>query len=238
MPPWAQHGLSDFAPVGLNVWGVADGAPWQHVLPGCRSVLVIGSGGTTLWDGFLRSVAEQPARLELDGPLDARVVEAIAAVPADPSRLWIRCAADDGQHVDFRSLARDAGLGHPSRLGLLLHPTYGPWFALRAACFTTDALPVTGPLVTPTPCEGCAAPCTAACPVGAIGPGGWSFAPCVGFQERDPTCHGGCLARAACVVGREHAYGALQHRYHQHTAGRRAVLQALKPGAREPDPSS
>ena len=57
MPPWAQHGLSDFAPVGLNVWGVADGAPWQHVLPGCRSVLVIGSGGTTLWDGFLRSVA-------------------------------------------------------------------------------------------------------------------------------------------------------------------------------------
>jgi hypothetical protein len=213
--------------VGLNVWGVADGAPWQHVLPGCRAVLVVGSGGTTLWDGFLAWAAERPERLRGEGPLDTRVVEAIDAVPEAPSRRWIRCAADDGQAIDFRTLALQAGLGHPSRLGLLLHPTFGPWLALRAACFTLDPLPLTGPLTAAPPCEGCPAPCTSACPVGAIGPGGWSFAPCVGFQERDTTCHGGCLARAACVVGREHAYGARQHRYHQHPAGRRAVLDTL-----------
>lgn len=227
MPDWAQATLGHLGAHGVQVWGVADGTAWQHVLPGCRSVLVVGSGGTALWEDFLRWADEAPERAALDGPLDARVVDLLEQVPSSPSRRWVRCAADDGQDIDFRSLARDAGLGQPSRLGLLLHPTYGPWMALRAACFTQEALPPTGPALGPSPCEGCAAPCSAACPVGAVGPNGWAFAPCVGFQERDATCHGGCLARSACVVGREHAYGPTQHRYHQHPQGRRAVLDAI-----------
>lgn len=224
--------------MGVNVWGVADGAAWQHILPGCQSVLVLASGGTTLWEGFLGWVHERPERAALAGPLDARIAEALERVAPDPSRRWMRCAANDGQQVDFRTLAKEAGLGDASRLGLLLHPTYGPWLALRAACFTTDPLPVTGPLTGPSPCDGCAAPCSQACPVGAISERGWSFAPCVGFQERDPTCHGGCLARSACVVGREHAYGVEQHRYHQHPAGRRALLDALRRAGPARDRSS
>lgn len=216
---------------------MADGAAWQHVQPGCRAVLVFGSGGTALWQVFTAWVAADPTRAALSSPLNQFVAESVAALPGDPARRWVRCADDDVM-VDFRTLAREAGLGHPSRLGLLLHPTYGPWLGLRAACFTTDPLPVTGALAGPAPCDGCPAPCEAACPAGAIGPDGWAFDPCLAWQRRETTCQGGCLARSACVAGTTHAYGSAQHRYHQHPPSRQAVLAALSPAGRGTDRSS
>lgn len=59
-----------------------------------------------------------------------------------------------------------AGLGSIGRNNLLVVPGYGPLVRLRAFTLDTD-LPPTGPVAL-DPCDGCPAPCLAACPLGAF----------------------------------------------------------------------
>ena len=53
MPERLESICAELAAQGLGVQGVADGAPYQHLLEGCTSVLVFASGGT----GLLRQLA-------------------------------------------------------------------------------------------------------------------------------------------------------------------------------------
>ena len=232
---------AELVAMGLNVRGVADGADYTRFLPGCRAVLVFGSGGRALWDAFVADLRLHPEHLAGERhPLDRFVARALEAADPDPGpeRRWIRCAADEKQTVDFRVLALRAGLGHRSRLGLLLHPEYGAWMGLRAACFTTEALPVDGPLQSEGPCEGCPAPCETACPAQAIDQKGWNVGRCAAHQEGTEDCKRGCHSRLACPEGAAHAYEPLELRYHtDRIPGRAALAEALghaDPGA--PDP--
>jgi methylmalonic aciduria homocystinuria type C protein len=103
-----------------------------------------------------------------------------------------------GVFLPFQRLAVAAGFGTLSSSQLVIHPTYGPWFALRAAVLvagepTTSALPVAA-------CN-CAMRCTAA------------------FERacavRDGEMWRAWLAvRDACCVGREHRYDDDQLEYH------------------------
>jgi hypothetical protein len=226
--------------LGLDVQGVADGRKYEPWLAGCRSVIVFGSGGTALWDALLAACRHDPRRWsDEEHPLDAFVRAEVLAIDPDPpaSRRWIFCGALDPEQPDFRTLAWEAGLGHASKLGLLLHPVFGPWLGLRAACFTTEVLEPTGPLAGPAPCEGCPAPCVDACPGGAMSrERGWDVRVCSGFHETSPVCHRDCASRAACPVGERHRYGELERLYHNNRVlGRPAVAVALgiadsKPG--------
>lgn len=230
---------AQLAPLGLNAAGIADGRPYSELQPGCRSVLVLGSGGPLLWER-LRALVELEPRWLLDRPhpLDDFVARLIHSVDPDPhpSRRWLRCALDEPVQLDFRTLALQAGLGHHSRLGLLLHPRFGPWLGLRAACFSTEELPPTGPLPGPGPCPACPAPCAAACHGRAITADGpveaaFSILPCSARRRLDRRCRQGCDARRACPIGPEHAYPELELHYHQDKrSGRRAWQATL--GAR------
>ena len=62
-------------------------------------------------------------------------------------------------------LAQRAHLGVRGKHNLLITQDYGTWVFL-GEIVTTAALPVSGSLPLPNPCENCAAPCVAACPVG------------------------------------------------------------------------
>lgn len=206
--------------------GVADGVPWQHILPGCKSVRVFGSGGPALWDAFLADIRAHPERLHREeNPLDQFVARALHPFHG-PGLRWVRCAADAEVLVDFRRLAHEAGLGHRSRLELLLHPEWGTWMGLRAACFSLEAIPPTGPLPGPGPCAGCEAPCVSACPASAITPSGWHYPACSDHRAGDRGCDTGCLSRRACPVGVEHAYDVLERRYHAHRPSGRQALEA------------
>lgn len=226
-------------PLGLNAWGIADGRPWQNVLPGCRSVLVLGSGGPRLWQALDEAVRQDPAVLQgHEHPLDDFVAATLRRIDPSPgpSRRWLRCASDEVVQLDFRTLALSAGLGFPSPLGLLLHPRFGPWLGLRAACFSQEELPPTGPLPGEGPCGGCPAPCSKSCPGGAVPPSTadrFSIVRCSARRVIDSGCRTGCDARRACPVGAEHAYSALELHYHQDKrSGRRAWEQALGPAGR------
>jgi epoxyqueuosine reductase QueG len=230
---------------GLNAFGVADVGAWdaaagperqsQVLLPGTTSILVVGSGGRELWQAMLADLRDHPDRLANEAhPLDAfverQVRKADAALPGGVPRRWFFAAATAEVHLDFRALAHLAGLGRRSRLGLLLHPEYGVWLGLRAACFLASpqaaGAAATGP-VAGDPCAGCAAPCIPACPGEAFVEGHWNVDRCSAFHAAAPTCSASCAARSACIVAPEHRYDADAYRYHYDRATGRARLREL-----------
>jgi len=234
--PW--RGIVDgLASIGLNAVGVASGEG-VDVLPGCRSVVVFGSGGPALWDAFTQACSSDPTVLTAHAhPLDrfiARTLASVDPVPDAAHRMWVRCAFDAERFVDFRPLAQEAGLGWPSRLGLLLSPAHGPWMGLRAACFTTEALPVTGALPGAGPCGPCAAPCEQACPVSAVPASTgvrFDIQACASHKQAGG-CHGHCKARQACPYGLESVYPPLEQAYHDdRRTGRQRLARHLRIGA-------
>ena len=186
------------------------------LLPEARTVLVLGSGGRALWSA-LRAAPELGAASDPVDTYTARVVGTLARALAGvghPSRGLYPSEQRGGAFADFVSLAREAGLGAPSRLGLLLHPTYGPWLSIRAVLLTAVECPTGAPLSGFEPCVGCAAPCADACPGSAIGPQGISARVCYDTQLKEPACALRCNARHACVIGQEHAYAAEAEAHH------------------------
>ena len=68
--------------------------------------------------------------------------------------------------LPIQRIAHAVGLAHLGPAHLSIHPTHGPWIALRAVCvlsskYREDLWPVF-PLSQREPCSGCAAPCTIA----------------------------------------------------------------------------
>ncbi len=204
---------------GLNVIASADAAGWPGagaLLDGARSVIVVGSGGRALWSRFRAWSDEAPRARLLDEahPLDRYVGTVLDRGDALLAAAGVRARRFEPTvvfepRVDFRRLATLAGLGASSPLGIVVHPVFGPWWALRGAWLIDRALPPTPPLV--LPCEGCAsAPCRAAIPDGTEGTILAAIFP----------------ARAACRI-QEHRYTDEQIAWHLDFQAARRRLAAL-----------
>ena len=99
-----------------------------------------------------------------------------------------------GPTLNFIELAKLAGLGGPSIIGVVLNPAYGPWIAFRAALIVDVDLDSPGDAVGFDPCPGCVPrSCIAACP------GARGFISCrMGYPEMpDSSGRGGRGLRAA-----------------------------------------
>lgn len=222
------------APFGLNLIGVASVASYDagvapqgglaRRLPGAETVVVVGSGGGAFWDAYRRFCAMHPEHERRPDPLDDFTREVVDAACAPLTRhelvriLYPFGFAADG--VSFTRLARLAGLGRESLVGVLVHPVYGPWIALRAALLVAQRLEAPRPADGFDPCPTCAErPCIAACPGDAVAAGGWSVPRCATHRARpDDPCAVRCHARAACVLGPEHRYPDDALAYHQRCA--------------------
>jgi NAD-dependent dihydropyrimidine dehydrogenase PreA subunit len=179
-----------------------------------RTLLLFGFVGAAQWTAFAASPeAKDDQRQSLDR-WSRRVLTALAtqfaATPLFPF--------EGPPYWPFQAWARRAEPVFPSPLGLLIHPEYGLSHSYRGALAFASAIetPVLAP--TASPCDRCEAkPCLEACPVGAFSATRYDLDACVGWLrggEGGACLGGGCLARRACPVGRDHAQTPEQARFH------------------------
>jgi hypothetical protein len=222
------------ARVGLDLVGATSVAAYDARMtagqgfatrvPSARGILVIGNGGAAMWRTFRAAApASNGENPREDDPLDAWVRDAVEHAVRDVPGAHVSYPAD--VHDDFRRRGALAGLGRPSLLGMLIHPVYGPWIALRAAVLVPVDVVAPRPADGFDPCPTCVErPCIAACPVGAVGPRGWDVAACVAHRLADDShCAAGCTSRIECVYGRAHRAPPDALAFHQ-AAARRSML--------------
>ena len=223
-----RAGFNLTAPLPAEEYDALVPLPWHSdaLRRGCRSVLIVGNSGSALWKCFCRS----PERNARRDPLDRYT----ARVLRDCGGTHFASYRDrrQGRVLPLVALAERAGLGSPGRLGLLLHPTYGPWMSFRAVVYSAeevalDAVPVFDP------CKDCPAPCVRACRGSAIGEDGFDGSRCFRTKLLDAGCRSACDARAACVLAPEHAFPPDQVAHHSRIGWTpRTALHAIRVLAR------
>lgn len=195
----APTALDDAAArVGLRVRGLLDVTDGDGAPEGCASVLLLGPDEPGFWALFSAS-AEY-----FDGapdPLDRWSKRVIGTLARDWGGVAI-FPSDGPPYPPFLAWARNSGHAWASPVGLLVHDAAGLFISYRGAV----ALPGK---VTPEgdgamPCLTCAkAPCTTACPVGALTQAGYDVATCKAHlrSEAGRDCRdAGCLVRRTCPV--------------------------------------
>lgn len=225
------------APFGLNVIGVATIAAYDALVPARwrigpdgaspRAAVVIGNGGGAFWAAYQAHLARHPGFARRLDPLDdfTREIMDWHAAPL-AARLGVRATLrfpfDASEPpISFVHLSEAAGLGRRSILGVLVHPEFGPWIALRGALLVDDEIAAARPAADFDPCPSCVErPCIRACPGDAIGyPAGWDIPRCIDHRLAESgACADRCHARFDCVYGRAHRYPAAALVYHQQRA--------------------
>lgn len=180
-------------------------------LEGMSAVVMVGNAGPELWPAFAAGQRDEP------DPLDAWVQRSLLPV-ARLLGATVVMPNDGPPYPPFQRWAMRAEPVHASPLGLLIHPVYGLWHAYRAALLFEGEIDLPARDAAASPCESCAArPCLSACPVGAFDGSRYDVVACrahAGGPAGGACRDGGCLARHACPVGRDHAYGPEQQAFH------------------------
>ncbi len=198
-----------------------------------RSIIVVGNGGRAFWSAFSDFADRHPGWRERANPLDDFTREIVEGEVAPAVRdAGAQCRTvypfmHAGPTLNFIELAKLAGLGGPSLIGVVVHPIYGPWIAFRAALIVDIALDSPGPALGFDPCPECVPrSCISACPAAAIAyPAGWDIPQCLTHRvETEADCAPRCHARAGCVLGPQHRYADDELAYHQ-----RRALAAMRP---------
>lgn len=222
----ARCGLNLVAAIPATRYDRAVGpqAQLNTVAPDARSIVVVGNGGGAFWRVLKEHAARHPGWWDREHPLDDFTREVIEREVVPLVRaVGVRCTpvypfAGSGPTLNFMELGKIAGLGGPSILGVLVHPTFGPWIAFRGAMLIDAELDAPGDALGFDPCPSCTVrSCIPACPVGAVSfPQGWDIPKCLEHRvEVEPDCAPRCHARAGCVLGPEHRYPDDELAYHQ-----------------------
>jgi hypothetical protein len=181
--------------------------------------------GRSGWDAF---EASPEAADGMSHPLDRFSRRVISAL-ADDLGAEALFPFGGPPYWPFQQWARRAEPVHPSPIGVLIHPVYGLWHSYRGALGFAEAIELPQLEAKPSPCDACAGrPCLSACPVSAFSARGYDVPACVAHlrgAEGVECMAGGCLARRACPVGREHRHGPEQAEF-----AMRAFLRAHDAG--------
>lgn len=229
----AEYGLNLIGAIPATAYaatGEAAASSMRAAGPHARSIIVIGNGGGELWRALKTHANAHPGWWERDHTLDdftREVVERMLLPPLRERQLQVTAAyPGDPDPFNFMLLARLAGLGGPSIVGVMVHPVYGPWIALRAALLIDLELDSPGAAAGFDPCPRCTVrSCIPACPVEAVSmASGWNVPRCIQHRvESESDCAARCHARVGCVLGPEHRYPDDEIAYHQ-----RRTLPAMR----------
>lgn len=214
---------------GLQLQAVVDATLVADLVPSTavesnvarfRQLLVFGSRGGDLWRQL--KVRKSVSDGDESDPIDRFSVQCVEAFLARSGCHQFDVLYPSNNHeetlLDLRALGRRLGWHRDSLLGIGIHPDWGTWFAYRVVvaadtAFEATALGPTGR----SPCSDCNdKPCIAACPADAVDEsGGFSLERCSHYRlQTGSACQFTCLARQACPVGQQFAYGSDQRHYH------------------------
>ena len=174
-----------------------------------RLAMVVGSS-RAFWPPFLAWLRADPSRLDASDPIDRYTLASVtAALTGVTVAHEVRFSFEPPpRRVAMQRLADVAGLAALTPSMLCVHPTFGPWIALRAA-LVFDVAPPDGPHpATPAACDDCAERCAPALARAA--------AAATSRAGHDPVAPDWTLwlaVRDACPVGREHRYPEAYLRY-------------------------
>lgn len=184
---------------GLGLLGAFHPGPEDGAPAGCGTLVLLGPDGPDFWPLFGAS----PERRDgLRDPLDRWTVRVLAALAGEFGAVPL-FPFGGPPYVPFTAWARRSGEAWISPVGLLVHARLGLFVSYRGALALPERLALAP--AGRSPCDGCAAPCLAACPVSALTAGGYDVAGCHGFLDgaAGADCLGrGCAVRRACPVGR------------------------------------
>jgi methylmalonic aciduria homocystinuria type C protein len=170
-----------------------------------RALGVILGNTRALWPRFLAALAASPALASDPDPLDRYTERVVAAIAPPGAALFFAHQRSDAGWLPIQALAERAGLATLAPSGLSIHPTFGPWIALRALIVLDADAPATAPPRPIKPCE-CARGC---------GPAREALARAGDpFDSRSDTWRAWAAVRLACPAGAAHRYPDDQLRYH------------------------
>lgn len=232
------------APAGLDLvcgldarWYDAAVAPeYRLPRPGgrdARLAVVLGSS-RAFWEPFVAWLGTDRSRLDAPDPIDRYAVAAVRGALADvgaPHEVRFSFEAPP-RRVAMQRLADVAGLASLTPAMLCVHPTFGPWIALRAVVVFDVAPPPRPAPAATLACHDCAERCAPALERAQEAVVARSRRP-AGEVERaggDPVAPDWTLwlaVRDACPLGREHRYPEpyLRYVYTKDTGVLRAAVE-------------
>ena len=219
---------------GLTFLGAFHVAAGDAVPPfgdgSCAATLVlVGNAGPGMWSVFAKSNEANDGAPDALDRWSRRIVSRLARSLGAAAHFPF----GGPPWLPFIRWAQRAGPVYPSPIGPLVHPDHGLWHAYRGALAFRERLELPPPDTRPSPCGTCTdKPCLSACPVEAFSADGYDVAGCVAHiaSRAGARClGGGCLARHACPVGRDAAYGASQAGFHMRSF-LRTQLRTLRNG--------
>jgi len=207
----AEAGFSIAAPISVEAYDRLVPASWraEGILQDAQSVLVVANAGRGLWHCFQRA---PEFALETD-PLDTYTRRCLRDASEPDAAFALYNDKRHDSYLPLVALAREAGLGSPGRIGVLLHPVYGPWISFRGVVFVRERILAEHPKPF-DPCTGCPAPCASACHGNVVRPEGLNAEGCYNSRLTLEACALRCDARRACVVGPEYAFSPEQEAHH------------------------
>jgi epoxyqueuosine reductase len=196
-------------PHQLEVLGgfACDGDP--DLPKGTRTLILIGPKEPGYW-------AHVQAQPEWGGPdpIDRWSRRVIGTIACDLGAKAVFPFGGPPWHP-FHRWALRSGRAWESPVRLLVHDSQGLMVSYRGALALKEVLALSP--APPNPCGPCAKPCLTACPVGALGAGGYDLPRCHGYLETGPgqDCMGqGCAVRRTCPLSQRYARMADQSAYH------------------------
>lgn len=205
-PPGSIAPLARLAAAGFDLAHAFDAAaaarePGLELLaeePDARLGILVGNT-RALWPRFTAALA-RPELAADPHPLERYTEETIeAALPG--ARIYYGHRRYRGAFLPLQRLAVATGLGALAPSQLVIHPVYGPWFALRAVVVTRGAPPPPRPPIAP-PCR-CGAACAEAL----------ARARAAAGPETSGAWRAWLAVRDACTL-RDHRYSDDQIHYH------------------------
>lgn len=187
--------------------------------PGALGVLI---GNTrALWPAFQHAIAASPALATTAHPLDSytkRVLWRAASRVAPLASCTYFSHTPPPLAIPIQRLAERIGFAGLSPSRLAVHPSYGPWFALRAVLLLDLEGPGTMPPEPVRPCRGCSEPCVPAFEHAL------SVSAPISSEAIARHAAEWIAVRDACPLGRPFRYSDAQLAYHYEPARRRLVL--------------